>query len=141
LFYHSSLTPKSGDNEEQVNLIIEGVISKVKSGAPKEIFSGGYIIIRDPFAMRSMDKLELAMFIKGSPRDLLMDLDANSRDERTCLSYIIRKLPQYDKLKHLIPQHNFVTKDALVPGLDWNHVNHVNSCIPSPPPLSKAGRS
>lgn len=83
-----------------------------------------------------MTKFDLANFNRGCPRDLLVTMDEERSTARMPnMGYMIREMPHYDKLKLLIPQHCFVTKDSIVPGLDYHVENQSNCTIPAPPPL------
>lgn len=75
LFYHTSLQDRKESfkkGEEEILLVVECVITKSVKGHLDEYFSGGYFTI-NPF--ENMVKPTLMPFIKGSPRDLLMNID------------------------------------------------------------------
>lgn len=81
-----------------------------------------------------MVNFDAATFIRGCPRDLLVTVDEEKSTARMpSLGYMIREMPHYDKLKLLIPQHCFVTKDSIVPGLDYRADGFANCTIPAPP--------
>jgi len=100
LFFHSSLADRKEpfvQGQDDIQLVVECVITKMSKDKKElpEFFSGGYFTI-NPFL--PVDKPALKNFIRGSPRDLLMNMDGNQAQERTSMSLMIREYPAYSKV-------------------------------------------